>query len=102
MQWQWIVFELKHIPQEERESWQSKLAFKLCVNGELALDSDRTVEIDSFFDSIGVRLGLLEFIGGCGVPSCCAEGRNVSATNECWILFDLQDSSFVEYHFAMD
>jgi hypothetical protein len=93
-------FLLKHIPQEERENWQSQLAFKLCVNGEFLADSQYTVDLDSFFNSIGVRLGLLEFIGGGGVPNCCGEGRNVSATNECWILFDLQDSSCVEYRFT--
>jgi hypothetical protein len=43
------------------------------------------VNVDSFFEALGHEEAVIEFVGGCHEPSCCANGACTNFSGEAWI-----------------
>jgi len=45
---------------------------------------DYYVNIDSFFEALGQQSAVIEFVGGCHNPPCCANGAWTNLSPEAW------------------
>lgn len=65
----------------------SGLGIQILVDGTVYTDGDDYyVNVDSFFEALAQQSAVIEFIGGCHHPPCCANGAwtNLSPMAWCW------------------
>ncbi len=77
---------------------QGALVVKVIVNGIIVPDEDYCLEVDSFFSSLAAietwAPSGVSFLGGCGVPSCCAAGYTTRNCYSYWNWFMPKSISF--------
>ncbi len=71
---------------------QGELVVKVIVDGVVQTDDDYCLYVDTFFDCIGkpspAERNVVEFLGGCGVRDCCAEGYFTESCGIYWNWFN--------------
>lgn len=61
------------------------IGIQVLIDGTVhAQGEDYYVNIDSFFEALGQQSGVIEFIGGCHLPACCAIGAWTTLSPESW------------------
>lgn len=72
---------------------QGELVVKVIVNGVIQTDDDYCLYVDTFFDCITSHpwneRKCVEFLGGCGIRDCCAEGLFAYCFSTHWNWFSL-------------
>lgn len=72
---------------------QGELVVKVIIDGVIQTDDDYCLYVDTFFDCIGIPRNaerkVVELLGGCGVPDCCAEGFLTENLGTYWNWFNL-------------
>jgi len=77
---------------------QGDLVVKVIVDGIIVPDEDYCLEVDTFFSSLAAietwAISGVSFLGGCGVPSCCAAGYTTRNSYSYWNWFIPKSISF--------
>lgn len=59
---------------------------QILIDGTVYTDGDDYyVNVDSFFEALAQDQAVIEFVGGCHYPPCCANGAWTKISMEAWI-----------------
>jgi hypothetical protein len=87
--------EVRTITAGENESLWSGVGIQILIDGTVYTDGDDYyVNVDSFFEALGQQEAVIQFVGGCHMPPCCANGAGTTITPEAWIWNDSNPPTF--------
>lgn len=63
----------------------SGLGVQILIDGNVYVDGDDYyVNVDSFFQALAQQSAVIQFIGGCHIPECCANGARTNLSPDAW------------------
>lgn len=67
------------------ESHYGGVGVQILIDGIVYVDGDDYyVDVDSFFQALAQQSAVIQFIGGCHIPACCANGARTNLSPEAW------------------
>lgn len=62
------------------------VGIQILIDGTVYIDGDDYyVNVDSFFEALSQQEAVIEFVGGCHYPACCANGAWTTISSDAWI-----------------
>lgn len=80
------TIEVRTRTDEGNESALPGVGIQILIDGTVYIDGDDYyVNVDSFFEALGQQKAVIEFVGGCHYPACCANGAWTTISPDAWI-----------------
>lgn len=78
--------EVRTRADEDNVSVRPGVGIQILIDGTIYIEGDDYyVDVDSFFEALGQQEAVIEFVGGCHHPACCANGAWTTISPEAWI-----------------